>query len=63
MNMIEKVAKAIRIYENGTDNGWGMTRNIGLAKAAIEAMKEPSDELMYILENDGYDAMIAAALK
>lgn len=66
MNMIEKVAAAIKAdaeKQAGFQYSFRM-----FAKAAIEAMKEPTDEMLEILErNDGtayeYQCAIEAALK
>lgn len=71
MNMIERVARAIRIHQRGSDNGWKMRENMELAKVAIAAMREPTDEMAEIgdsmIEVDSasittWQAMIDAAL-
>lgn len=64
MTMIEKVANAICKRRN--DDDWpcnGLDFDMEMAKAAIEAMRDIDIKLMYILRDDGYDAMIDAALK
>lgn len=62
--MIEKVSKAI---ENEFDKYDELIPNITLARAAILAMREPTEEMLEILRKqggiDGYQAMIDAALK
>lgn len=71
MDMVEKVAKAI----NDTMLNYGDYKPIGLARAAIAAMREPTDEMLDAAtrsEGDGnletdarntYHAMIDAALE
>lgn len=68
--MVERVAKVINA--SGIDPGAEEWENLStewkleylkIAKAAIAAMKEPNEELMFILENEGYDAMIDKALE
>jgi len=67
MTMIEKVAIAIRDSFNSNDIDCGP-----IAKAAIEAMREPSDAMIADFDRsptlrkaavDSYQAMIDAALK
>ena len=63
MNMIEKVARAINDAE-GFANGWQYYCKA--AKAAIEAMREPTEgmECAILVEgrNEVWEAMIDAAL-
>ncbi len=67
MNMIEKVAKAMALYEDSMEDYW--KRYTGLAKAAIEAMREPSEEMIYqgpgdpYMDKEVWAKMIDAALK
>ena len=69
MTMIEKVAKAICIAYD-IDPDWGnppfWKNHIDSAKAALEAMMEPTEEMFEIFRKqggiDGYQAMIKAAL-
>lgn len=46
MNMIEKVARAVAKEIDNTDEFWDMPENIDVAKAAIEAMREPTEEMI-----------------
>lgn len=69
--MVEKVARAICLAANDgkTDEGFPMYE--GLARAAIEAMKDPTEAMLDAGNDaDGYDvyvgvwlAMIVSALK
>lgn len=65
MTMIERVAKVLCKFDTGNDQNW--ENNKYQAKAAIAAMREPTDEMMKVCETsfvrDGYKAMIDAALK
>lgn len=72
MNMIEKVARALYAnYDWGIDNGMGAIMH-GCAKAAILAMREPSEGMKemfyecdlctgYVIQD--WEASIDAALK
>lgn len=71
MNMIEKIAMAIYNSELEEERSCSWedlftgekVQYRRQARLAIEAMREINDNLMEVLENDGYDAMIDAALK
>jgi len=64
MNMVEKVAKALHKADvDCLGANWD-----DLARAAIEAMKEPTDEMVRASSRadnviDAYELMISAALK
>jgi hypothetical protein len=67
MNMIEKVARALALhyekaagYREQTDANWQMEYKA--AKAAIEAMREPTGKMCWV-RSKGYKEMIDAALK
>jgi hypothetical protein len=71
MDMVEKVAKAI----NDTMINYGDYKPIGLARTAIAAMREPTEEMIFdggkavlivhhtLNTGDVYRAMIDAALE
>lgn len=75
MNMIEKVARAMCTTHWPTEDRWNVYQ--AAAKAAIKAMREPSEEMIFKLLNyeieeshpayqmtkNNYQAMIDAALK
>ncbi len=71
MTMIEKVARAIAVqvqinqgYQYPTDDNWQI--NHAVAKAAIKAMREPTEEMECAVlvegRNEIYQLMIDAAL-
>lgn len=70
MTMVERVARAICKADNCSDNSWNVYINI--AKAAIKAIREPTEVMldagtyasdMALSAKDQYSAMIDAALK
>lgn len=76
--MIEKVARAINEFnKNSTDETWLRYRQENswmqfeaIAKVAIQAMREPSEEMLDVFDDNWYNgtkvaylAMIDAALK
>ena len=67
--MVERVARVLKEHFAG---GWAMGEPdcIPAAKAAIQAMREPTQEMLLAVDSigrekmaDGYTAMIDAALK
>ncbi len=68
MTMIEKVARAIRDASDKTGMEYDICE-IQLARAAIEAMREPTDEMIhkvpigYCTAREVWECMIDAALK
>jgi len=68
MDMIEKVARAILATGYFEKDGWAWTDFTDEARAAIVAMREPTDNMVQSAvaadtDRDTYRAMIDAALK
>ena len=73
MSMVERVGEALALADSEDYVGgpfvWNREHYIPLARAAIEAMMEPTDEMVEAGENDGghsiyrWQSMITAALK